>query len=383
MFNIIHKQFERKETDLYKLQQEDGFSRYILIRSLANEHLKELIKNTTGEDLKKGKTVELYEKLYSSDVTEDAIIDYIKKQYPIVREKRKEQEIHLPKIVEEFSDVKCGIRNDNLNDTAKELVRDKSIETKNDLEIKIDELLNGTIRGYILWQYYNQVTNDLIEHIFNDHKNVIPTLRKIKYVDFMVKVGNNIIPFDLKITHISDDYFDLYKKGLTSSTDGSDGYIIGTNKSEIELIKEHYKNIKKELELPNYGGLKKIEIINILNQLGTENTRTFIKSVLDDRRQMISEIENDLKSVEWWNYKYQGERLFKNNNRFFVFLAYKSSFEDARPLKGNLVAIEKKVTQKLNEIANGEFNDISYYYEKDKGLEGAYEVNSTSVIVTN
>lgn len=98
---------------------------------------------------------------------------------------------------------------------------------------------------------------------------------------------------------------------------------------------------------------------------------------------MVAEIENNLRSVEWWNYKYQGERLFKNNNRFFIFLAYTASFEDARPLKGNLSEIATKVNASLNTLKNGRFNKIKYYYTKDKGLEGAYVVNSTSVMVTN
>ena len=34
---------------------------------------------------------------------------------------------------------------------------------------------------------------------------------------------------------------------------------------------------------------------------------------------MIQEVSNDTTTLEWWNYKYQGERLFSNNNRFFVF----------------------------------------------------------------
>ncbi|BAP13647.1 hypothetical protein AS19_07960 [Alcanivorax sp. NBRC 101098] len=383
MFKEIHKQFERKETDLYELQQNEGFSRYILIRSLANEHLKELFELKTGENTDKGKAEELYEQLYTSCITEDEIIEYIKTKYPDVREQRKEQEVHLPAIIKEFGDVKCGIRNDNLNDTAKDLVRDKSITNKSELEEKVDELLNGTIRGYILWQYYNQVTNDLIEHIFNDHENVIPTLRKIKYVDFMIKVGDSIIPFDLKITHISDDYFDLFEKGLTYTENGDDAYSVGNGRSEIEKIKEHYKSIKKTLGLPNYGGLKKIEMIEILRNSGDLNTQNFLKEILSERTRAVSVIEQDLKSVEWWNYKFQGERLFKNNNRFFVFLAYKDLFEDARPLKGSLEAITEKVEEKLSLIASGDLNNIKYYYQKDKGLEGAYVVNSTSVLVTN
>jgi hypothetical protein len=383
VFKKIHKKFEKKETDLYELQQQVGFSRYILVRSLANDHLKELINFTTGNDIKKGKTEELYETLYTSSISEDEIIDYIRKKYPEVRKERQIQEQNLPKIIQEFGEVNCGIRNDNLNDTAKDLVRDKSIETLADLERKIDILLTDTIRGYILWQYYNQVTNDLIEHIFNDHVSVIPTLRKIKYVDFMIKVGDKIIPFDLKITHISDDYFDLFEKGLSHSDTNADTYSVSDSSSEIEIIKDHYKKMKKKYGLPNYGGLKKIEIINILKEKGNQETQEFLTTVLENRKEMIVNIEKKLKSVEWWNYKYQGERLFKNNNRFFVFLAYKNSFEDARPLKGNLDSISKKVISKLNDIVNGELNLINYYYQKDKGLEGKYQVTSTSVLVTD
>lgn len=383
MFKDLHKRFEKNETDLHQLQQREGFSRYILIRSLTNDDLKTLIKSANGKDPNNGKAELLYEELFNSKITNEKIIEYINQQYPSVRKQRKEQEIYLPKIIENFGDVKCGVRNDNLNDTAKELVRDKTIKTKKDLEEKVDELLNGTIRGYILWQYYNQVTNDLIEHIFNDHKNIIPTLRKIKYVDFMVKVGEEVIPFDLKITHISDDYFDLYKKGLSRAESGSDDYAIGNAKSEMEIIKDYYKSVKASLNLPNYGGLKKLEIINVLKETDHQDTIKFISALEKDREQMVKEIENNLNSVEWWNYKYQGERLFKNNNRFFVFLSYKSSFEDARPLKGNLGVISEKVNARLDTLKDGKFNEIKYYYTKDKGLEGTYVVNSTSVMVTN
>ena len=383
MFEQLHQKFEKKETDLYQLQQEEGFSRYILVRSLGNEHLKELIERKTREAVKSGSAEELYARLFSLNVSQDEIIDYIKSKYPEVRESRKTQEEFLPKIISEFTDVKCGIRNDDLNETAKTLVRDKSIQSKADLEKKVDEVFDKTIRGYILWQYYNQVTNDLIEHIFNDHKNVIPTLRKIKYVDFLVKKGDSIIPFDLKITHISDEYFDLHKKGLTYTAIGHDSFIVGNGKSEEELIKEKYRSVKRELSLPNYSSLSKIEMVKILSEQGRPDLNQFVSDISASRKSIIDEIQDNLKAVEWWNYKFQGERLFKNNNRFFVFLAYKDSFEDARPLKGKLEDIRIKVNAKLDSILDTPINKIKYYYTKDKGLEGPYEVNSTSVIVTN
>lgn len=385
-FEELHKKFEKKETNLYTLQKESGFSKYILVRSLGKDHLTELIKTFTKEYNSKDNTSVLYEKLYSSKATIDDIISYINKKYPQERKDRKEKEAHLPKIIKEFGDVKCGVRNDNLNDTAKELVRDKSIKSKAGLESKIDDLFNSTIKGYILWQYYNQVTNDLIEHIFNDHENVIPTLRKIKYVDFMIKKGDQIIPFDLKITHISDSkkdgYFDLHKKGLKKSEHEDNSYLISDKKSEIDIIKEKYKSVKKQLKLPHYGSLTKGELLENLTHIGNEETKEFVASVIKSRRIMVSEIENNLMPVEWWNYKFQGERLFKNNNRFFIFLVYKDSFEDARPLKGNISEISIKVKEKLDSILEDKLHNIKYYYEKDKGLEGAYQILSTSVIIT-
>ena len=179
----------------------------------------------------------------------------------------------------------------------------------------------------------------------------------------MVKVGDKIIPFDLKITHISDDYFDQFSQGLTLTKDqnASDSFTIGNNLKEIEVIKKYYKEKKKILDLPNYGGLKKFEIIEILQRQTCQDTQIFLESIQRERSNMVMSIKSDLKSVEWWNYKYQGERLFKNNNRFFVFLAYTNSFKDARPLKGNLEDIAKKVSGKLNTIANGKFNTNKYY----------------------
>ena len=91
MFKQIHKQFERAETDLYNLQKEEGFSRYILIRSLGNEHLKDLLKEATGKSIEKGKAEELYCALYNSKISEDQIITYINKKYPEVKKDRLKQ----------------------------------------------------------------------------------------------------------------------------------------------------------------------------------------------------------------------------------------------------------------------------------------------------
>ncbi|MDY0194101.1 MAG: hypothetical protein RBR93_11365 [Aliarcobacter butzleri] len=436
MFNELHNQFENKSSNLYLLQEKEGFSKYILISSLDIPSLKAIINDKTNAETTLSKYEELYEKLFNIDISIDELISYINSFYPDIRDKRIEEESHLSSIIQNFGTVKCGIRNDNMNDVAKALVRDKSIESKAILDNKIDELLNGTIKGYIYWQYYNQVTNDLIEHLFNNNVNVIPTLRKIHDVDFFIKIEDKVVPFDLKITHISNDFFGLYSKGLEKKANCDNNYKIEENDdfgikknglNETEIIKELYLEIKQRFELPslskksdlisklfelsgndytleNLTELKKIylqykeekrfptfkelendndKIINLCKEYDEELTNNIITGILNKRRECLEELNSDRKSLEWWNYKFQGERLFKNNNRFFIFLAYNDSFEDARPLKGDIENLKEIVNLKLNSITSlDDLNQINYYYTKERTLKGEYKIISTSVIYT-
>lgn len=42
-FKDLHRDFEKKQTDLNVLEQKQHFGRYLLIRSLDKDHLKELL----------------------------------------------------------------------------------------------------------------------------------------------------------------------------------------------------------------------------------------------------------------------------------------------------------------------------------------------------
>lgn len=379
-FKELNKRFE-KELDLSILQKEKIFSRYILIRSLGEEHICEILNNNNIKPLSKRKD-DLFEQLFNTKIGNQEIISYIKDKYPQIRRQRHEEEAHLPEIIKNFGVVSCGIRNDNLNEESKKLVRNKSIASMEELNSAIDDLLQNKVKGYLLWEYYNQATNDLIEHLFNDNENVIPTLRKIKYVDFMIEINGEIVPFDLKITHISDDYFNCLSSGLTP--DGNhDSYHVGSSVSEFQQIKDYYRSIKRTYNLPNYGDLKKSEIIEVLKSKHISAIDEKLNEFYLKRLDMVNSLEQNKKSIEWWNYKFQGERLFKNNNRFYIFLVYDDSFDDARPLKGKIELIADKVKTELNKLKNGEYNIIKYYYDKEQSKSGAYEIISTSVLISS
>jgi len=280
--------------------------------------------------------------------------------------------------------VNCGVRNDDLNDLAKSLVRDKTIKTYKELTERIKKLTNERVSQYLEWQYYNQASNDLIEHFFNDHKNVLPTLRKIRDIDFFILQNNTIVPFDLKITHISDDYFDLLSSGLKSNSNKEffDSFIPENQPSEIEIIKAFYKENKDKFSLPNLGGLDKESLIEIISK-SIPSSNQFIAEQFSNRKKMIEETQANPSALEWWNYKFQGERLFKNNNRFFVFLAFSDSFGDARPLKGQQGKLKKLITDKLDNFSIKGMSTINYRYEKDRSLRGDYTANSSSVLLVD
>lgn len=88
----------------------------------------------------------------------------------------------------------------------------------------------------------------------------------------------------------------------------------------------------------------------------------------------------ELRTLEWWNYKYQGERLFCNNNRLFVFLAYKNKFVDGRELKGRITEITAKITSLLDSVSENSLHEIHYYYDKEASLTGNYSALSLSTI---
>ncbi|QCX34703.1 hypothetical protein FDN13_13880 [Caloramator sp. E03] len=384
-FDKLYTEFE-KTIDISgftnKYSENNCSIRFLLLRSLDKPHLIELM-GLKKHSITNGDFKNILKQAYNSSTTIEDILSYIESKRTIIDNERKKAEEGLYNIINNYGSVNCGLRNDKVDDIVKDLVRDKSIKSIDMLLNRIDKDIIPKIRNYILWSFYNQTTNDLIEHYFIKHSKIIPTLRKIHHIDFFIKIDNNIIPFDLKITHVAEDFFDLYSKGLIENDENSsDSYSINENgESEIEIIKSYYKKNKQIMSLPNYGGLSRKELLDILSSRHDEKTLNFVKSIYDLRRNSVEKIGSELKKLEWWNYKYQGERLFSNNNRLFIFLAYTNAFEDGRPLKGKLDVIESAVNDLLNSINVNKINTIKYHYDKDPSKVGNYSAKSVSILI--
>lgn len=376
-FDTLNTLFETKK-DFHKMftTYGDDAIRYALLRSLDNSNIKEFLKNKIDtSDTKK-----LLCNAYNSDVTIDDIVKFIMSKKEDILQVRKMNEKFLISIVEDMDVVNCGIRNDQVDDIIKPFVRNKEFTSLDDMTSELDNKLLPRIRNYVYWSYFNQLSNDLIENSFYMHPSIIPTLRKIHDIDFFIKIEDKIIPFDLKITHISDDFFNTYSEGLNESNKDDSFETIG-NESELKKIKDIYKNAKNSFNLPNYGGLGKLEMLEILKEQNNDEINDEMELIYKNRLNMVNEISKNIKPLEWWNYKFQGERLFSNNNRFFVFLTHKRVFRDGKDLKKDVNDIRDSITRKLDTLTLSDIHEIKYIYEKDQKVNGNYTINCVSILV--
>lgn len=384
-FDTLYTEFEKTKNVCYffkKYEENDVSTRFLLIRSLNKNNLKDIITSYSTFD-SSGNIRNLTKLAYESSVTIEQLLEYIEsKRSDLIRSREREIK-GLPKVLEDIPIVNCGVRNDKIDEIVKSFARNKSVKSYDSLIEELDNFVLPRIRQYSLWSYYNQTSNDIIELFFLKHPKVIPTLRKIRNTDFFLKVDGKIIPFDLKFTHISDSYFDLVSQGINTSTNSFDDFTILNQESELKTIRAYYNAFKKrhkKLGLPAASKLTKSELIDYIASIGDEDSSNFVTSMQNKHAGYVPSTSEDLKTLEWWNYKYQGERLFCNNNRLFVFLAYKNKFVDGRELKGQTEAIGEKINALLDSLTSNSFHEIHYHYDKEAELVGDYTALSISTI---
>jgi hypothetical protein len=374
-FDNLHKEFSSTKDISSFVEKDKSSINYLLIRSLDKEHLLNILDNKKIAIPKdaKPKIDELYSKVFSLNLPQKELISFIKLYYPSVKKSRSEAEDGLAELLRNFKVVRCGLRNDRLDVEVSKVVRNKNIRSWDDLNLAFNKLTLKA-RQYAEWSYVNQAATDLIEHYINDHPKVIPTLRKIPNLDFFYDFGEKgLVPFDLKITNISEEFFnevESEKFGLSC----------------IHEMKAVYKNLKKiDKTLPPLSLFESTEeVYDFLFELRSKYSEinNLIEKIKDIRANTIDSLLVDRNRLELWNYINQGPRLFCNNNRFFVFLAFKDNFGDARSLKKKVSEIGELITNHLNSINYSQLNKLNYSYSEEAQLAGNYSTISSSVLLS-
>lgn len=246
-FDSLYNEYAgTKNGDVYafcqKYENNSIATRFLLIRSFDSKNLKKLL-TQYNISFSSGKEKELMQKAYDSDITIQNLLDYIEAKRPELIDEREKEVKGLDTVLQQIPVVGCGVRNDNVDTIVQEFTRNKSVKTYNELEALLNHDILERIKQYCFWSYYNQTANDIIELVFLKHRNVIPTLRKIYNIDFFLRVDDKIIPFDLKITHISDEYFELVSKGVSAANNTNDDFMVtNENIGELEKIKNYFKD---------------------------------------------------------------------------------------------------------------------------------------------
>lgn len=179
------------------------------------------------KEIKKVKDVceYIYSKLFIDNVIQNKVVDYIKFNF---------KKTDLNSIVEElskFSSFEWG--GDYQGSLEKSLVK-KYIKDGKDLLNNKENILNETI-NYLMASKYNYLCSKLTENLFYNHPLVVPTINKIKDVDFFV--GNHF--WDLKQTILPKGYLDKLKKETNFNLDK---VISNVKENPTSLIKWLYEN---------------------------------------------------------------------------------------------------------------------------------------------
>lgn len=389
-FNELRSIYERK-TNTYSISSVIEGIIFLKIRSLKKSNLKKICEDSNL--LVEGGEWDLRERIFCSSISEEIITKEIEDNYPKEKLERENLEEDLKEGLEEVDQFISGIRDDDVNNFISRIVRDKSIKNIETLDEIIVSKAYPTISNYIKWSWYNQNTNDILEHLWNDHEKILPTLRKVHGIDFFIKGANKDIPIDLKITYISNpfnEFLSVVEDNIDEYITYDQGYKSFLNeykdesiKKESEIIKDIFKSNKVTI-----GGRKIDQLIQeILNNenLYTNGGRDALIEVINMRRHNVDLCKNHPEVLAKFYYEDQGERLFNNNNRFYVILIDHNSFEKAWRMKRRFSLIKTTVNNFLNsrDFNDDDFLNITYFYNKSERNRGNFDIQALLILIEN
>lgn len=361
-FSDLRSLYERKE-NTSKLGDKDGGVKFLKIRSLKKNHLRNLLSDS-GQNLNGDEGIwELRKQAYGTSVSVDQIDALIRNEFEGGRIANRDQ---LKEGVKNLPSLGSSVHRDDINSTVKSVVRDKSLDSIEKLEEKIETETLPRVKSYIMWSWYNQNTNDLLEEVVYEHQKVLPTLRKVHGIDFFLKTKNKDVPLDLKLSYIPQSYFDKVREEEEKET-------------EERVVKEFFKQKSETI-----GGRGLVELANHIRdnpRLFNSGGKELLEGLLEDRGEIIENLLENPEPLCNWLYHDQFPRLFNNNNRFFIILADKNSFEKPWEIKANVDEIGDIVQSHLDEFGEDGLITVNYEYDKSEQHRGKYKSKCGIVLI--
>lgn len=189
------RRFYESRGDSARITKEDDGVFFLKIRTLAKEHLVELCEEE-GIDTASMGIWEVRKNLFLSGISEERIGSYIREKYESQRPQERREEEEIKQELHRLQTYQSSVWLGNVDSMLQRTVR--RVKNLDELEEQIQQTLLPMVGNYVKWSWYNQWTERLIGNIFTDHEEVIPTLRRVKAVDFFIRG----VPFDLKLTFL-------------------------------------------------------------------------------------------------------------------------------------------------------------------------------------
>ncbi len=222
----------------------------------------------------------------------------------------------------------------------------KTFQSYDTLVSKFQTEISTAVQGYVLNSWYNHWSGVLIEHLFKSHKTVLPTVGKIKYVDFFI--GN--VPFDLKVTYLPAEYIRARRKEL--------GFPV-----ELTYLKAKAKELNIAFDKKAKYTDVFYEIVEKLKDRDTNGCRKVIETLKKENLQILEEAKQDHRRLAKWLYENQGEMRFGSENRLFLILTDTDDFNGSWKLKRNMDLLKPVIEDYLDSFAKKKISDLKVVFK--------------------
>lgn len=213
-------------------------------------------------------------------------------------------------------------------------VKTESIVPYEKLLAACDGRIREMSQRYVFNSWYNYWSSVLTEWIFKAHAKVLPTIGKIKNVDFFI----DGMPFDLKVTYLPKEYS---RKVVKEQHLPDDYKLLKSFAKKFEII---FDKTASESDI-RYG----IEAqLQDRKNAGDSNAADALAKIMSARRQLVSTVLGAPRNMIQWLYENQGEMRFGAENRIFVVLIDTECPAEAWKLKRNIELLRPAITGYLD-----------------------------------
>ena len=268
-----------------------------------------------------------------------------------IREKNDEEllSVNKDKLVSELYKIKSFNWGGDYKNALDRFLVDKYVKVYNDYEeliSKIDNEINSAVRGYMLCSWYNHWSSILIENIFKSHSAVLPTIGKIKKVDFFI----NSIPFDLKVTFLPANYIERKRKekGL---------------KPELTELKQKARQAHISFSYHSKADDTYYEIVEKMKARNDDFCNSALNEISQVRKEILCETRLNPKPLIQNLYEEQGEMRFDSSNRIFIVLVDTDDFDNSWKLKRNLDILTPEIVTYLDNFSKKDIKNLKIKFK--------------------